>query len=180
MMDKDIIRDMLKAFAANGIAPPRPGLMQEIKNRIPHRLVPHRMDTVNIIIDLRISRIAAAAAIIVALFLAAGLFGGREAISGGVYKDGKLFVEYAFKGENAYRGEISETLAAFRDSLIAQGRDVVYYGDAPGRDDPHAILMHWKLSEDEYGVILGDLSARTVRARTLIRLQAHMLSAKAE
>ena len=180
MTSKQKIEAMLKAFSERGFESPRPGLMQEIKNRIPHRLVCHRMDTVNIIVDLRISRIAAAAAIILALVLAGTLFGGREAMSGGVVHDGKLFLKYALAGEDAYRGDISETLAMFREGLMAQGREVVYYGESAQKDDPHAILMHWKLDDDKYGVVFGDLSARTVSARTLIRLQAYMLRQQAQ
>ena len=175
MTGKKRIAAMLKAFGERGIEPARPGLMQEIKNRIPHRLVCHRMDSINIIVDLRISRIAAAAAIVAALLLAGSVFGGRDAITGGVYHDGKLFLKYALGGEEAYRSEVSTTLANFRDGLLAQGKEVVCYGDAVGLSDPHAILMHWRLDEDKYGVILGDLSARTVSARTLIRLQSHMI-----
>jgi hypothetical protein len=52
---------------------------------------------------------------------------------------------------------------------------VVFYGDRANLSDPHAILMHWTVSQDKYGVILGDLSARTVTAKTLIRLQARMV-----
>ena len=66
-------------------------------------------------------------------------------------------------------------LAQFRDDLAAQGREVVYYGRPTNLKDPCAVLMHWKLSEDKYGVILGDLTARTVSAKTLIPLQARML-----
>jgi len=175
MTGKEKIEAMLKAFAERGIKPARPGLMQEIKNRIPHRLICHRMDTVNIIVDLRISRIAAAAAIVGALLLAGTFFGGREAVSGGVYHDGKLFLKYALGGESAYRGEVADTLANFREGLLAQGREVVYYADSAESNDPHAILMHWKLGDDKYGVIFSDLSARTVSAKILITLQAHML-----
>lgn len=180
MTGKERIETLLKAFAERGIEPARPGLMQEIKNRIPHRLICHRMDTVNIIVDLRISRIAAAAAIVVALLLAGSFFGGREAVSGGVYHDGKLFLKYALGGESAYRSEISGTLASFREGLLAQGREVVYYGDIAELSDPHAVVMHWKLEDDKYGVIFGDLSARTVSARMLIRLQSHMIGKATE
>ena len=180
MTSKEKIESMLRGFAERGFERPRPGFMQEIKNRIPHRLVCHRMDTVNIIVDLRISRIAAAAAIILALVLAGTFFGGREAISGGVYHDGKLFLKYALAGEDAYRGDISDTLAMFREGLMEQGREVVYYGDQAETGDPHAILMHWKLDEEKYGVVFGDLSAGTVSAKTLIRLQAHMLRKEAQ
>jgi hypothetical protein len=175
MTGKERIETMLEAFAERGIEPARAGLMREIKNRIPRRLIPHRMDTVRIIVDLRISRIAAAAAIVGALLVAGSFFGGREAVRGGVVHNGKLFLKYTLRGEGAYRGEISHTLANFRESLLAQGREVVYYGDSAEFNDPHAILMHWKLDEDRYGVIFGDLSARTVSAKILITLQAHML-----
>ena len=175
MTGKGRIEALLKAFSERGLEPARPGLMQEIKNRIPHRLIPHRIDTVRIIVDLRISRIAAAAAIVGALLLAGSFFGGREAISGGVFRDGKLFLKYTLGGESAYRSEIAGTLAGLREDLLAQGREVVYYGDRAELNDPHAILMHWKLDDDKYGVIFGDLSARTVSSSILIRLQVHML-----
>jgi len=175
MTSKEKIEAMLRALARRGIEPARPGLMHEIKCRIPRRLVPHRMDTVRIIVDLRISRIAAAAVIVLALLVAASFFGGREAISGGVVHDGKLFLKYTLRGESAYRSQISDTLARFREGLLAQGREVVYYGEAAELNDPHAILMHWKLDDDKYGVIFGDLSAGTVSAKMLITLQAHML-----
>jgi hypothetical protein len=55
---------------------------------------------------------------------------------------------------------------------------VVYHGDHVNLNDQYAVVMHWKISEDRYGVILGDLSARTVGAKTLIRLQDHMLQEK--
>jgi len=179
MMDRKGIESLLGAFSRRGIEPARPGLMQEIKGRIPRRLVAHRLDTINIIVDLRVSRIAAAAAIIIAV-LAAGTFFGRGAGSGGIYRDSKVFLKYALGGKKAYRGDVAGTLVVFRDNLIAQGREVVYYGQQAEKADPHAILMHWKLPDDKYGVILGDLSARTVSAKTLIRLQSHMLREDAE
>jgi hypothetical protein len=175
MTDKERIAELLKAFPKRGLEPVRPGLMQEIKNRIPHRLIAHRMDTINIIVDLRISRIAAAAAILLALVVAGGIFGGREALSKRMYQDGKAFLKYTFAGEDAYRGDIINELLNLRDSLLAQGKEVVYYGDRTNLSDPHVVLMHWRLDEDRYGVILGDLSARTVSGKTLIRLQAYML-----
>ncbi len=178
-MDKERIEALLIAFSRRGIDPARPGLLEDIKGRIPRRLVPHRLDTINIIVDLRVSRIAAAAAIIIAV-LAAGTFFGRGAGSGGIYRDSKLFLKYALGGEKAYRSDVAGTLAGFRDNLVAQGREVVYYGQKAEKADPHAILMYWKLPDDKYGVILGDLSARTVSSKTLIRLQSHMLREASE
>lgn len=180
MTDKERIEELLRAFPKRGLEPVRPGLMQEIKNRIPHRLIAHRMDSVNIIVDLRISRIAAAAAIIIALVVAGGLFGGWEAFNGRMLQDGKVFLKHALAGEEAYRSDVLGELMNLRDGLLAQGREVVYYGDRAHLNDPHVVLMHWKLDEDRYGVILGDLSARTVTGKSLIRLQAYMLKKQAE
>jgi hypothetical protein len=169
------IEDLLRAWAEHGIGRARPELGREIRNRIPHRLIPHRMDSINIIIDLRISRVAAAAAIIAAMLVIGGFLGGRDAVGGRMLADSKLFLEYTLHGESAGKAQILGNLGRFRDGLIAQGREVVYYGNPANRNDPYAIIMHWKLDEDRYGVILNDLSPRTVSAKTLIRLQDHMI-----
>ncbi len=174
-MQKKEIEELLKVLPGRLIERARPGLAQEIKNRIPHRLCLHRLDTINIIIDLRISRLAAAAVILLAVFLIGAFFGGRDANGLQVYQDGKLFLKYALGGENAYKADVLAELTKFRDSLTAQGREVVFCGDRANLKDQYAILMYWPLDDGKYGVILGDLSARTVTARTLIRLQARML-----
>ena len=49
------------------------------------------------------------------------------------------------------------SLIEFRNDMAAQGREVVYYGDQVDLSNRYAIVMHWKLSEEKYGVVLGDL-----------------------
>lgn len=176
------IEDLLKALAHHGIERARPGLAQEIKDRIPPRLVPHRMDKIIVIAGLRISRFAAAAAILLTLLVTGSFLGGRSAIGKQMYEDSKLLLQYTFNGENACRSRIVESLMRFRDDMAAQGREVVYYGDR-GTDpssNRYAILMYWKLSDGKYGVVLSDLSTRTVSSEALIRLQTHMLRESAE
>jgi len=92
-----------------------------------------------------------------------------------VVQDVKLFISYALGGEMAYQAEVLGELTKFRDALTAQGRDVVFCGDRANLKDQYAILMYWPLEDGKYGVILGDLSAKTVTSKTLIRLQARML-----
>jgi len=176
-MEKRTIEDLLSAFAEHGVERARPELAEEAKKRIPHRLSPHRMDTVNIIVDLRISRLTAAAAILVAMLLIGSFLGGRDAVGRRLYQDGKLFLKYTLGGEKAYRADVLEGLARFRDALIEQGREVVYYEDAD-LDEKYSVVMHWKLSDDRYGVILGDLTPREVSAGFLITLQSHMLEGR--
>jgi hypothetical protein len=174
-MEKREVEELLKVLPGQLIERARPGLAQEIKNRIPHRLSLHRMDTISIIVDLRISRVAAAAAILLAVFLIGTFFGGRDADGLQMVQDGKLFIRYALGGEKAYKAEVLGELAKFRDALTEQGREVVFCGDRANLKDQYAILMYWPLPDGKYGVILGDLSAKTVTAKTLIRLQARML-----
>ena len=174
-MEKRRLEELLKVLPGRLIERARPGLAQEVKSRIPHRLNLHRLDTINIIVDLRVSRLVAAAAILLAVFLIGAFFGGRDADGLRMYQDGKLFLKYALGGQNAHKAEILAELAKFRDDLAAQGREVVFCGNRANLNDQYAILMYWPISDGKYGVVLGDLSARTVTAKTLIRLQARML-----
>ena len=169
------LEELLRSLGEHGIERARPALAQEIKDRIPSRLTPHRMDTINIIVDLRISRAAAAAVILLTMLVIGWLIGGRDGAAPQMVEDGKLFLKYTLGGERAYKAEFLGNLAQFRDDLIAQGREVVYYGDRVKLNDPCVVIMHWKLPDGRYGVILGDLTTRTVSAKTLITLQDHML-----
>ncbi len=169
------IEDLLRAVAARGIERARPGLAREIKDRIPRRLIPHRMDMIGVIASLRISRPAAAAVILLALLSIGSVLGGRDAVGKQMYEDSKLLLQYTLGGENACRSRILGSLMQFRADMAAQGREVVYYGDQIDFSNRYAIVMHWKLSDSKYGVVLGDLSIRTISSDMLIRLQTHML-----
>jgi len=148
----------------------RPGLAEDIKSRIPQDIKPHRvgLDTINIIIDLRISKLAAAAVIIITLVLLAGLLSGSDSTDGGIYQDGKLLIRHFLAGGIIDR---AEPLA----KTIQQSKKVVYYGDCIDPDDSNAVLMQWKISNNEYRVIFADGRAKTVNAEELIKLQARML-----
>jgi hypothetical protein len=177
-MGDNKIEDVLKTLSEHGIERARPELAQEIKARIPGRLTIHPLDTINIIVDLRISRLAAAAVILLAMFLIGAFLGGRNPVGARMYEDSKLLLRYTLGGERACNAEFLGNLARFRDELRAQGREVVYYGNQASLKDPFAIVMHWKLSDDKYAVILGDLTARTVSSKMLITLQDHMLQTR--
>ncbi len=179
-MEKRELEEMLKALPGRLIERARPGLAQDIKSRIPARLSLHRMDTINIIIDLRVSRVVAAAVILLAVFLIGAFFGGRDASGMHMFQDGKLFIKYALGGEKASKADALAGLQRFRDELTAHGREVVFCGDRANLNDQYAILMYWPTEDGKYGVILGDLSARTVTAKTLIRLQARMLEERSK
>ncbi|MFA5239843.1 MAG: hypothetical protein WC476_09090 [Phycisphaerae bacterium] len=151
-------------------------LAEEIKNQIPQRLSPHRggIDTVNIIIDLRISKLAAAAAIIVTMILFAHFFGGQSQGGDGLLQSGRLLISYCLGDIDAGKGNISAAKLRY-EYLSQKGEDVVYYGDKVNPQDSNAVLIQWKLPDGRYKVVFGDLHEETVNAEDLIKLQARML-----
>ncbi len=185
-MREDELKKLLNELSDATAEQVRGGLAEEIKQQIPERLVPHRrgMDTINIIIDLRVSKLAAAAVIIITMILLAHLFGGRDLTSGRIYQDGKLLARYLLGGESASRSDVLVGMSKFYEHLVQQGMDVAYYGDSIDPEDSNAVLMQWKLSAEccdgMYRVIFGDLREETVSAEELIKLQSRMLQKKAK
>jgi hypothetical protein len=179
-MNEEKLEKLLNELADATAEPVHPYLAEDIKHQIPQQLSPHRggMDTVNIIIDLRISKLAAAAAIIVTMILFANFFGGRSQSSGGIYQSGKLLIKYCLEGSGAEQSNVLAAKARY-EYLVQTGKDVVYYGNSVDPQDSDAVLVQWKLSDGEYKVIFGDLREKTVSAEELIRLQAQMLQKKA-
>ncbi|MCX5637897.1 MAG: hypothetical protein NTX52_09435 [Planctomycetota bacterium] len=182
MMAEDKLKELLNEQADATAEQVREGLNEDIKRQIPQSLVPHRggRDTINIIIDLRISRLAAAAAIIITALLLASLFSSPDSAGAGIYQDSKLLIKYCLQGESTHRNNVLAGLSQLRDAMAQQGREVVYYDNKPDTDDIYAVVMHWKLQDGRYGVIFGDLTTKTVTPNTLIKLQARMLQEKAK
>jgi hypothetical protein len=56
-------------------------------------------------------------------------------------------------------------------SLVDESREPVYYGETVGPNDTNKVLLRWKLGEDQYRVIFGDLHADTVTADVMIELE---------
>lgn len=64
-----------------------------------------------------------------------------------------------------------QSLAIFQMTLVQEKKDPVYYGDKVTVDDPNAVLMRWKISDTEYRVIFGNLTAETVTAEEMAELE---------
>ncbi len=171
------LEKLLNELAEGTAEPVSPGLAENIKHRIPHSLALHRrgVGTVNIIIDLRINRLAAAATIIIMMILLAKFLGGQSMTGDSIYRDSKVLVKHLLAGESAAR---SDVLVDMSKLLVQQGKDVVYYGDGVDAEDSNAVLMQWKLDNGNYMVILGDGRAKTISAEELIEIQARMLQRK--
>jgi outer membrane lipoprotein-sorting protein len=63
-------------------------------------------------------------------------------------------------------------LERFACSLERDKKDPAYYGKTVTPKDADKVLMRWKVSDNEYRVIFGDLHAETVTAEKLAELEA--------
>jgi hypothetical protein len=163
----------------------RPDLAEDLRRQIPHSFGAHKggMNTINIVINLRINKLTAAAAIIITMIFTGAIFVGGST-PGSIYQDGKLLVRHYLEVDDRDGSDELAGMSRLYDYLISQGKDVAYYGSSidPGRSS-NAVLMQWKVADNEYKVILvnrGTLSLKTVNAEQLIELQRRMLNTKPE
>jgi outer membrane lipoprotein-sorting protein len=59
----------------------------------------------------------------------------------------------------------------FYMTLVQDGNEPAYHGNSVGPDDADFVLLRWKISDDEYRVILGDLTTENVSAEELDELE---------
>lgn len=76
-----------------------------------------------------------------------------------------------------YLSKVSKMMAmcGFYAQLERDGKDVAYYGDRVTSEDVDAVLMRWRVSENEYRVLYGDLRMENVTAEQLADLEANQL-----
>ncbi len=175
-MRKEKIEELLKELGRRTIEPVRPGLCNEIKQQIPQRLLRHRLswDTISIIIDLRMSRSTAAAAIIIAMILLLNVFGSRYSTENGIIRDSVMLLRY-------WRGQPEFDTSAGRmkyEYLLNRGEEVVWYGDKineTDQKDSNTILIQRKLPEGGYEITFIDGRQQKVNAEELVTLLSRMV-----
>jgi hypothetical protein len=59
----------------------------------------------------------------------------------------------------------------FYGKLVKENKDVAYYGDKVTVQDVDKVLMRWKISDNEYRVIFGDLSTLDMSTEELAKLE---------
>ena len=65
-----------------------------------------------------------------------------------------------------------QSLGMFYMTLVQEKKEPAYYGDVVGPDDADKVLLRWKVSDTEYRVIYGNLTAETVSAGKLAELES--------
>ncbi|MFZ2146677.1 MAG: hypothetical protein WAV28_05595 [Sedimentisphaerales bacterium] len=176
MGKEEELKDLLNKLPDATTEPVRPGLAGDIKRQIPHRLSPHRVgiDTINIIIDLRINKLTAAAAIIITIVFCATFLGGRDSTGGGVLQDSMLLIKYLGAAD---KSDISAGRSKY-EHLLQRGEDVVWYGDQLDPKDSGAVLMQRSLADGTYEVMFIDGHEKQVTPEELIQLLTKMLQKK--
>ena len=172
-MEEEQIKEMLNELGRRATEPVRPGLCEEIKQRIPHRLSRHKIgwDTVNIIIDLRLSKSVAAAVIIITMILLLNLFGGRDSTSGGLIKDSVLLIKYwGGSGED----QVSITRKRY-EHLLERGENVLWYGDSVDVKDANSVLMQYELPDGKYELTFADGQEKQVDTEQCLNVVSRML-----
>ncbi|MFC1738181.1 hypothetical protein ACFL1G_03915 [Planctomycetota bacterium] len=180
-MEKEKLDKLLNELSDATEESPRPALAEEIKEQIPQPLPHHRgLDTISIIIDLRVSRLIAAAVIVITVILCASFLGGGSSTEKNVYQNSKELLKYWLGGAGSASEEAFSGKAELYKRLVPENKDVTYYGDIIEPEDSRAILMFWEISDGSYKVVFGDLTTKTVSGRELIKLHEQMLKKRAE
>jgi hypothetical protein len=65
-----------------------------------------------------------------------------------------------------------QTIGMTYATMVQDGNGPAYYGDKVTAEFPHAVLMRWKIADDTYKVILGDLSIKEVSIEESAELEA--------
>jgi len=71
-----------------------------------------------------------------------------------------------------------QTIGMTYASMVQDGNDPAYYGDKVTADFPHAVLMRWKIADNTYKVIFGDLSIGESTAEELAKFESAPLNTK--
>jgi hypothetical protein len=64
-----------------------------------------------------------------------------------------------------------QSSCAFFANLEQTGQDPVYHGDRVGPGDFDQVLLRWRLDDDQYRVVFGDLRTEDVSAARLAELE---------
>jgi len=88
----------------------------------------------------------------------------------------ELMKKYGMKiieKQDEYTSTLTDILQAgtFYAQLTGMEKEAVYYGDTVTAKNPEAVLLRWKVSDNEYRVIFGDLSVGNATAEELANLE---------
>ena len=175
-MGEEKLQKLFNELAEQETEPVRPDLSNNIKRQIPQRLTRHKIswDTINIIIDLRMSKSVAAVVIIAATILLLNFFGSRNSVDGDIIQDSMWLIKYL-----GSTGKSDTSAGRLKyERLINLGKDVTWYVDGLNPKDSNAVLMQHKLPNGRYEVMFVDGREKQISAEELVVLLTRMLQKK--
>jgi len=180
-MDDEKVKKLLHKLRGVSIPPSRKELAYKIKENIPEAFPRHKgLDTISIIIDLRISRLAAAAVVVITMLLFASFLGRENATSDNILEDSKMLIQYWFR-DNKVKDNVFRDSSNLLRNLVPENREnVQYFGQIVEPGDSEAVLMYWKMDDGRYQVIFGDLQVGTLTADELLQAQSKMLNKRVD
>jgi hypothetical protein len=170
MMGSRLENLLLELARRTGEAAPA-GLGERIKHHIPIKHISGGWGNgINIMVHLKISRMAAVAAIILSLIVFGSLFSSKSWSEAEWVQDVRSTIRDALG-----TGGAKVDLAKMYQDLANSGVEVVYFERNANSLDPTLVLMYWKLPEGDYRVVFSN--GRVIRAgpEMLIGLQAQMI-----
>ena len=128
-MEQEKIENLLKELSGRTSEPVRETLASQIKNQIPDNPAAHKsgLHNVRIIIDLRVNKLTAAAAIIFTLLLCIVFFSGQNSTIDGFFQDVKGLAQYLFQADKNNRLADLVKTAGKDESSEMQVKEIVYY-----------------------------------------------------
>ena len=67
-----------------------------------------------------------------------------------------------------------ETTCMLYGKLFKEDKDVAYHGKVVTADNPDLPLLRWKVSDDDYRVVFGDLRIENISVAELADLEASL------
>ncbi|MGD2094581.1 MAG: hypothetical protein PVH77_06205 [Phycisphaerales bacterium] len=176
MKEKKELKELLNELTEKTVEPVRSGLHEEIKNQIPVKLPPHKggLDSIKIIIDLRINKLTAAAAIITTIIFCATFLGDKHQIAGGILQDNILLLKY-------WGGDHESNISAGKikyEYLLSRGEEVAWYGNIVNQRDNNSVIIQHKLQDGRYEIFFIDGREKTVNSEELVQILTEMLQKK--
>ncbi len=86
----------------------------------------------------------------------------------------RLLVRKFNCGNRQVLGRVYEKYKDDLVTLVQDRKDPAYYGDSILPEDADRVLMRWKISDDQYRVIFGDLTAENVSSERLAELEKQL------
>ena len=171
-MAESRLEELLRELGRREVEPAPQSLGERIKHHIPIRHGAYGLGRgpINIMVHLKISRMAAVVAIVLSLIVFGSFFGNKSWSVAEWVQDARVAVRDALG-----TGGAAVDLAKVYEDLINSGVEVVYFERNANSQDPTLILMYWKLAEGDYRVVFSN--GRVIRAspEMLIQLQAQTI-----